>query len=178
MNTTYMNPECEYFSCICESNEHALVVKLWDFSEPEGGDPLDVELSFDVFLCQHRSFWQRVWAAVRYVFGYRCRFGHFESATLKYEDADRLLELIHNYKRRVESLQPRVYHNLKIVAPTPETEIFVADSQGFFVQKEVGVMETRLLPGRYTYQFAVKGIARHDKVRFDLTGDLTFENHA
>lgn len=165
------NPEIEHFTCVCESDEHYFNVKLWDFTKVDDSRPEDVSLAFSLLMYQYRGFWQRVWAAIRYVFGYQCKFGHFESAELKYEDADRLISMIQRFKERVEEVG-RVYHSLEIIAPTPETTIFVADSQGFLVQKEIGRMQTRLLPGRYSYQFAVRGVALQERAWIDLTGDL------
>lgn len=46
-----------------------------------------------------------------------------------------------------------VYHRLVIVATCPETEIWLGDDRGHFVQKGAGTLRTCLLPGNYTVEF-------------------------
>jgi len=48
-----------------------------------------------------------------------------------------------------------VYHELVIVATSPETEIWLGDDRGHFVQKEAGRLRTNLLPGSYTVEFGL-----------------------
>ena len=62
----------------------------------------------------------------------------------------------------------RTYCRLTIIAGDPKTEIWVGDAGGHFVQKEVGVMETSLLPGQYTVQFGLQA----EKRLFELNSDL------
>ena len=49
----------------------------------------------------------------------------------------------------------RVYYNLIIVAASPATEIWLGDGGGHLVQKEIGTLETSLLPGEYTVEFGL-----------------------
>jgi hypothetical protein len=60
------------------------------------------------------------------------------------------------------------YKRLLIIARDGATEIWVGDDEGHFVQKEVGRMETHLLPGRYTVEF---GLGTEQRV-IDLQDDL------
>ena len=55
---------------------------------------------------------------------------------------------------------PKDYKSLEITAKDPKTEIWVGDEEGNFVQKEVGRLWTRLLPGKYTVSFGLKN-TRH-----------------
>jgi len=48
-----------------------------------------------------------------------------------------------------------VYYDLVIFAASPATEIWLGDDHGHFVQKEIGVLRTSLLPGRYTVEFGL-----------------------
>jgi len=48
-----------------------------------------------------------------------------------------------------------VYHELKIVATSPNTEIWLGDDEGYFVVKEVGTLRERLMPGDYTVEFGL-----------------------
>jgi hypothetical protein len=60
-----------------------------------------------------------------------------------------------------------VYHGLVIVAACPETEIWLGDDRGHFVQKGVGTLRTSLLPANYTVEFGL-GTARY---RICLAGE-------
>lgn len=46
-----------------------------------------------------------------------------------------------------------VYHRLVIVATLPDTEVWLGDDRGHFVQKGVGTLRTSLMPGKYTVEF-------------------------
>lgn len=48
-----------------------------------------------------------------------------------------------------------VYFDLIVVAASPATEIWLGDDEGHFVQKEIGTLETSLLPGDYTVEFGL-----------------------
>lgn len=83
----------EYFECRCHSPEHTL--RFW-FDDD------------DKFPCVYASIFlgsapwpQRVWNAVKYVFGYKCRYGHFDEFLLRPEDCDRLIALAERLKRAV-----------------------------------------------------------------------------
>lgn len=53
---------------------------------------------------------------------------------------------------------PEDYKTLEVVAINPETEIWIGDAEGHFVQREKGTLWTRLLPGKYTVSFGLKNI--------------------
>lgn len=46
------------------------------------------------------------------------------------------------------------YYRLVIDA-APGVEIWLGDEAGYFVQRESGTLDTRLLPGRYTVEFGL-----------------------
>ena len=48
-----------------------------------------------------------------------------------------------------------VYYKLVIVAASQTTEIWLGDDAGHLVQKEVGELRTRLLPGHYVVEFGL-----------------------
>lgn len=78
-----------YFECACHSPEHTLSFWLDADDQPM--------LAAYVFLGHNRWF-KRVWAAIKYVFGYRCCYGHFDEFILQPDDADRLIALLTKYK--------------------------------------------------------------------------------
>lgn len=48
-----------------------------------------------------------------------------------------------------------MYYELVIVAASPTTDIWLGDNDGHLVQKEIGTLQTRLLPGDYTVEFGL-----------------------
>jgi hypothetical protein len=77
----------DYLECMCDSAEHVLRVSA---------DPTDeyMPLWLEVHLVQHRRWYQRLGVAIRYVFGYRSKYGDFDTVCLDTPQAYRLLRLI------------------------------------------------------------------------------------
>lgn len=63
----------EYFECICDSSEHVFRLAWFD-DEPD-------EVYVDTPLI-NGSFWHRLTAGVRYIFGHKSRYGHFDEFVL------------------------------------------------------------------------------------------------
>lgn len=83
--------ETQYFECSCFSPEHTLRFSY---------DPEDNELHTHIFLNQYRNVFKRVWVAIRYVFGYKCRYGEWDCWILKPEDVHRLKALLNRVEIR------------------------------------------------------------------------------
>lgn len=49
----------------------------------------------------------------------------------------------------------RTYFDIEIKGSEPLTEIWLGDDAGHFVQKEVGVLQSRLIPGNYVVEFGL-----------------------
>lgn len=80
----------EYFECVCFSPEHRIVMTL---------DPTDGELFFETHL-RTWSFWKRVFIAIKYIFGYKSKFGDFDNLSIvREEDLNRMCNLIIESKR-------------------------------------------------------------------------------
>ena len=103
-------PKNELFTCQCDSMEHMIVLSTWDwradgeskfFSTPEE----DVSLQLEVHLPSWPGFWGRLKNAIRYVFGYKCKYGHFDVVSFKYEDVARLKNAISAYERKLGEYQ-------------------------------------------------------------------------
>jgi len=73
-----------YFDCGCGSFEHTIRFSL---NKEEG------EIYTDVFLNQYRHFWKRVWIGIKYAFGYKCRYGHWDCWILDKSDVTRLRDM-------------------------------------------------------------------------------------
>jgi hypothetical protein len=85
-----MNVENRYFECACHSDEHRLVFQLdLDDKHPE--------IYVSQFMHHWNPWWKRVWIAIRYVFGYKCKYGHFDCWIMKPEDAEKLRSMLDEF---------------------------------------------------------------------------------
>lgn len=84
------DPRREIFGCKCHSREHMLVVGVYDWS----GEPPDFFL--EVTADNHLPWYQRVWPAIKYLFGQPGLRWH--DVLLASEDVDRLQECIDSYR--------------------------------------------------------------------------------
>lgn len=80
-----------YFECACNSPEHLIRVYY---------DPSDNTITVDMYMHQYRSFWKRLLTSVKYLFNYKCMYGHWDSFLLKDGDIDRLLLILATQKRK------------------------------------------------------------------------------
>jgi len=68
--------ETHHVICECHSPDHVL-----QFSHMDDMDGDEICWT-QVQLHQHRSFWQRLVVAVKYLFGYECRYGHWDCTVI------------------------------------------------------------------------------------------------
>jgi len=86
----YNGFEKHFFSCQCHSPEHTL---QFLFDEEEN------ELSTSVFLGnEYMPWWKRLWIGIKYIFGYKCRYGHFDCFLLSPCDTDKFYALAKKVK--------------------------------------------------------------------------------
>lgn len=82
-------PEYHYVECDCTTPEHVLRF-IVDPSEP-------FPVYASVFLAEQgwgiRGFFRRCWLALKYVFGSKCRYGHFQEILIGRQQAEQLREL-------------------------------------------------------------------------------------
>ena len=80
----------EYFlSCICGSPEHQLIFR-YD----------DEELWTEVHLANSYNFIGRIWVAMKYILGYRSKYGHWDCVLLDREKAEKLRDFIEEFLRQ------------------------------------------------------------------------------
>lgn len=80
----------EFFECACYSDEHTLKF---------GYDPEDNEMYTSVFLNQYHNVFKRIWVALKYVFGYKCKYGHWDCFIMRPEDAERMKGLLDKFSQ-------------------------------------------------------------------------------
>ena len=81
-----------FLECMCYSDEHTL--KWWLDADPDWP-----QVYVSVFLESYPNVFKRMWVAIRYVFGYKCRFGHWDSFMLRPEDIGRMQALLEAYQK-------------------------------------------------------------------------------
>lgn len=99
----------EYFECICDSNEHLVRVNYFVdeiFDREEDGIYIDLHLN------GYYPWHKRIWYALKYIFGYHCKYGHWDCWNLKRQDAERFRDLLDRYinshKVVVGPMQPHI----------------------------------------------------------------------
>ncbi len=68
-----------FIRCACHSVDHQIVFSY------DANDPDDVYL--EVHLTDYDHWWQRMWRAIRYVFGRPCRYGDWDEVLIGSEKA-------------------------------------------------------------------------------------------
>ena len=77
--------ENDIFICDCEDIEHQLVVSR---------DVDEKELTLSIHLSQYQNFFQRIWVAIKYVFGKKSVYGAWDVIILNEKKMIKLKNLI------------------------------------------------------------------------------------
>jgi hypothetical protein len=77
-----------FIECECHSEEHTLKYSI---------DVEDQTIYTSVFLDQYQPWYGRAWTALKYLFGYKCMYGHFDCTLMGPEKIEQLKNLIKNY---------------------------------------------------------------------------------
>ena len=84
-----------FFECRCGSSEHTLRFVL-------DKDKTDPCIHTEVYLNLWERWYKRVWVALKYVFGYRCAYGHWDCWMLDGEDAGKLRDMVDDFAKYVK----------------------------------------------------------------------------
>lgn len=80
---TEFKEKTEIFVCDCHSREHQIVFEY----------ELDDNMVYCHIHLTNYSFWDRLKSGIRYIFGYKCRYGHWDEFVWRAEHAEKLEEL-------------------------------------------------------------------------------------
>lgn len=80
--------ERELFICLCENNEHQLIFSYFPDDDCGG------EVYATIHLTPERNIFKRIWKAIKYIFGYRSQYGHFDEFIFNPEDAYKLEKIL------------------------------------------------------------------------------------
>ena len=75
--------------CECSSCEHQLIIRY---------DNNEDEVYVNMHLANYKRFWRRLWHGLKYIFGYKSRYGEFDEVILRKEDADNLQKVVDHLK--------------------------------------------------------------------------------
>lgn len=78
-----------YFECTCGASEHTL-----RFTYSEGDGMFPSTLYTEIYLHNYKRFWKRLWYGIKYIFGYKCKYGAWDVWELRAEDVPRLKVLL------------------------------------------------------------------------------------
>ncbi len=76
----------EYFKCDCHSPQHHFTLNQLSFVREGWDDQVYIEIHMN----QSEPWYKRIWFAIKYVFGYKSRYGNWDSITLAKKDVIRL----------------------------------------------------------------------------------------
>ncbi len=82
----------EVFVCECNDISHNIVLELFDW-----GDGVDFYIN--VYVLQYNGFFKRIWIGIKYIFGMKYLYGHYDTIMIKYEDVPRLRSLLDEYEK-------------------------------------------------------------------------------
>ena len=88
----------EYYECACHSDEHRLVFTY---------EPGDKEVYASTFLSNYHGIFGRIKNAIKYIFGYKCKYGHFDCFILHENDLDKMINMLNKYKDNMKSGEDR-----------------------------------------------------------------------
>ena len=83
-----------YVECCCGSDEHTLRFIL---------DAEAEEIYTSVFLNHWEPWYKRAWKAIKYVFGYKCKYGHFDCTIIDQRNLADLKLVIQKFDELVEA---------------------------------------------------------------------------
>lgn len=77
-----------YFQCQCASQEHTIGITF---------DIKEKEMTFEVQLAKYHGFFGRVFLAIKYIFGYECKYGHWDVTIMNEEKFIELYNIMNRF---------------------------------------------------------------------------------
>ena len=84
--------EREFILCDCGCAEHQVLLQYF----PDEDDKFKV-LYLTIHLVTYMNIFRRLWAALRYVFGYHCRYGHWDEIVVTKKTAAEMRDFIDKF---------------------------------------------------------------------------------
>lgn len=99
--------EKEVLICDCFSTEHQFV---FTYCKGEYENEFD-DLSIEIRLVHRFGFWKRIVVGIKYIFGYRSRFGDWDCFDFDHENCDKLINALQNLKKNRQEIIERHERN-------------------------------------------------------------------
>jgi len=116
-----------FFECRCGSDEHTLRFVL---------DKEDNEIYVSIFLNKYQNIFKRICVAIKYVFGYKCKFGHWDNWIMCNEDIDKLQKMINDFKNIMDFHYDKKADVLYAYIDSPIGAISVEIENGILIRIE------------------------------------------
>jgi hypothetical protein len=88
----------EILLCECHSDEHQMLI-FYNEEEYVTGEKYNICYAH-VHLSTYESFWKRVVHGVKFMFGYKSKYGAWDEFIFSPDDADKLQELVNYLKKQ------------------------------------------------------------------------------
>lgn len=85
----------DLFLCQCSSSEHQIIFRWFE------NDLDDRYVYADIHLVPEYNIFKRIWYAIKYIFGYKSKYGAFEEFIFNPKDADKLQKIV-DYLKNVQ----------------------------------------------------------------------------
>lgn len=86
--TEQVNPETLFIECECTTLEHTMRFTYW-----KEEDPSEDRVYVHIYLYR-ASFWKRLVCAVKYLFGYRSKYGDYDEVIIDPTKAKQIITLL------------------------------------------------------------------------------------
>ena len=78
--------------CDCSWPEHQTI-----FTINGDPDPKWAYISIETHLTTYKNLFQRIWVAVKYVFGYRSQYGEWDDVSINHQEAKRIRDFMDKF---------------------------------------------------------------------------------
>lgn len=92
--------EHEIVICKCENVEHQIVFSYF----PEDNER---EIYMSIYLNPMYGFFKRIWVALKYIFGYKSMYGHFDEIIIDSHSSDKLIKILKYLNPNVSILETK-----------------------------------------------------------------------
>lgn len=82
--------------CECHNTEHQIVV---NYSEDESPNGVKYPTVYIHIHLNKRTFWKRLQYGLKYIFGYKCRYGAFDEFLINPNDKNKIEEIVDYLKQ-------------------------------------------------------------------------------
>lgn len=91
--------EDHFFTCDCSSDEHTMRFVF----DPNDSDFFEVYATFH--LNTYDNIFKRIWTAIKYVFGYKSKYGQWDTWIMNRNDVERLSDLLERMKESAKKAE-------------------------------------------------------------------------